>query len=277
MSKPLRARKSLGQNFLLDPNIQRKIVAALDPQPGDTVIEIGPGLGALTGHLVGQVRQLTAIELDDRLAAALQREYAERPDFSLLHQDALEVDFAALQSGRDYKVIGNIPYNITTPLLFRLLQPAARPSMLVLMLQKEVAQRITTGPGSKDYGALSVGVQSVAHAERLFNVNRTAFRPVPAVDSTVLRITPFRPPPLLPQEEADLRMLTRTLFGQRRKQIQSVLRHAPAYQFGAADIQHVQDSTGIDLNARPEALTPAQFIALSRTLRSTGRPLRSAA
>ncbi|MGH7469289.1 MAG: 16S rRNA (adenine(1518)-N(6)/adenine(1519)-N(6))-dimethyltransferase RsmA [Longimicrobiales bacterium] len=277
MSKPGRARKSLGQNFLLDPNIQRKIVAALDPQPMDTVIEIGPGLGALTSHLVGRVKRLIAIELDDRLATSLQQEYQGRTDFTLLHQDVMQCDFKTLAPAGDYKVIGNIPYNITTPLLFRLLQPSARPRVLVLMLQKEVAQRITTGPGSKEYGALSVGVQSVARAERLFNVSRSAFRPVPGVDSTVLRITPMQPPPLQAEEEADMRTLTRTLFGQRRKQMQSVLRHAPEYQLSAADVKDLETGTHIDLNARPEALAPEQFIALSRSLRNAGRPLRSAA
>jgi 16S rRNA (adenine1518-N6/adenine1519-N6)-dimethyltransferase len=277
MSEPLRARKSLGQNFLIDANIQRKIVDALEPQATDSVIEIGPGLGALTAHLLGRVRHLTAIELDARLAARLQQTYADRPDFTLLQQDVLQVNFGWLQREGRCKIIGNIPYNITTPLLFRLLEAEARPERLLIMVQKEVAQRITAVAGGKEYGALSVGVQAVARAQRMFHVARTAFRPVPNVDSTVLLITPLSPAPLQVEEEHDLRMLTRTLFGQRRKQVQTVLRHAPEYQLNADELRHLQATTQIDLHGRPEDLAPEQFIELSRALRAEGRPGRKAA
>ena len=274
MSEPVRAKKSLGQNFLTDPNLQKKIVAALEPQVHDTVLEIGPGLGALTAHLIGQVERLVAIELDDQLAERLQHEHGARSDFQLIHQNVLDVDFPSLNLPPGFKVIGNIPYNITTPLLFRLLEPDSRPALLIVMVQKEVALRIGASPGNKDYGALTVGVQSVASVERLFNVSRGAFRPVPNVDSAVIKITPFRPAPLTPPEEIDLRSLTRTLFSQRRKQIQNVLRHAPDYAVAASQLEQLEAALGIPLSSRPEELSPAQFVTMSRVLRSTGKPDR---
>ena len=274
MNEPVRAKKSLGQNFLTDANIQRKIVAALEPQAHDTVLEIGPGLGALTHHLLGQVQRLIAIELDDQLAERMQRDHGDRPDFQLIHQNVMDVDLGALDLPADYKVIGNIPYNITTPLLFRMLEAQVRPERLILMVQKEVAIRIGATPGNKDYGALTVGVQSMAAVERLFQVARGAFRPVPGVDSAVLRISPLRPPPLSPAEEHDLRTLTRTLFSQRRKQIQNVLRHAADYMLDAAQLETIARLTGINLNGRPEELAPTLFIELSRRLRAAGKPAR---
>jgi 16S rRNA (adenine1518-N6/adenine1519-N6)-dimethyltransferase len=270
MNERIRAKKSLGQNFLGDPNIQQKIVAAVEPQPADVVVEVGPGLGALTAHLVGQVARLIAIELDDRLAERLRSEYGGRADFQLVHRNVLEVDNEDLNLPADYKVIGNIPYNITTPLLFHLLAFEPRPALLVMMVQKEVAIRIAAEPGSKDYGALSVGVQSVASVERLFTVSRGAFRPAPSVDSAIVRITPYRPAAITRAEEHDLRALTRTTFGQRRKQLQNILRHAPAYELTAEQVERIEADTGLDLDDRPEDLSPAQFLMLSRVLRSHG-------
>jgi 16S rRNA (adenine1518-N6/adenine1519-N6)-dimethyltransferase len=269
----VRAKKSLGQNFLTDPNIQRKIVAALEPEPTDTVLEIGPGMGALTTHLLGQVQRLIAIELDDGLAARLQSEFGQRADFQLLHDDALEVDFATLNLPEGYKIIGNIPYNITTPLLFKLLEARPRAGRIIVMVQKEVAIRAAAGPDHKDYGALSVGVQVVAEVERLFSVPRGAFRPVPGVDSAILRLTPRNPPLLEEEEELDLRTLTRTTFSQRRKQLQKILRTVPVYELTPDGIAYIESSTGLHLEARPETLSPEQFIQLARTLRALGLPM----
>jgi 16S rRNA (adenine1518-N6/adenine1519-N6)-dimethyltransferase len=277
MNENVRAKKSLGQNFLTDPNIQRKIVAALEPRPDDTVVEIGPGLGALTSHLLGQVQRLIAIELDDQLAARLAAQHGARDDFQLIHDDALEVDFATLQLPQGYKIIGNIPYNITTPLIFKLLEARPRAGCIVLMVQKEVAIRVAAAPDHKDYGALSVGVQVVAQVERLFTVPRGAFRPVPGVDSAILRLTPRKPPLLEDEEERDLRSLTRTTFSQRRKQLQKILRTAPNYELPQEGIAHIESSTGLRLERRPETLSPEQFIQLARALRSMGLPTSGAA
>jgi 16S rRNA (adenine1518-N6/adenine1519-N6)-dimethyltransferase len=277
MSERVRAKKSLGQNFLSDSNIQRRIVNALEPEPTDVVLEIGPGMGALTHHLVGAVKQLIAIELDDTLAERLHLELGNRPDFKLVHADALEVDFALLGLPADYKAVGNIPYNITTPLLFKLLERAHRPRLIVVMVQKEVAERITAAPGGKEYGALSVGVQSVASAQRLFTVARGAFRPVPGVDSAVVRITPFSPPRLSAAEEQDVRALTRATFGQRRKQLQKVLRTTAPYTLDAQQVAQLEQATGLHLDARPETLSAQQFTALARALRALGLPQSAAA
>ncbi|MGQ0813694.1 MAG: 16S rRNA (adenine(1518)-N(6)/adenine(1519)-N(6))-dimethyltransferase RsmA [Gemmatimonadota bacterium] len=269
MNKPVRAKKSLGQNFLVDPNYQRKIVAALDPQPADRVIEIGPGTGALTDHIVGRVAHFTAIELDDQLAASLQQRYGTRADFELIHRDVLAVDLGDVANT---KVVGNIPYNITSPLIFKLLARAARPRQLVLMVQKEVADRIVAPAGHSDYGALTVGVQSVANVERLFVVPRGAFRPVPNVDSAVVRIMPHQPPTLSATEEVDLRALTRAAFSWRRKQLQNILRNADGFGLGPEQIQRIGERTGLRMTDRPEQLTPADFITLAGELRALGYP-----
>lgn len=268
-----RAKRSLGQNFLIDPNLQRRIVEALSPGPEDEVLEIGPGLGALTRHLVGQVRRLILVELDRDLAARLRGEFAGREDVVVFERDVLTLpleevvdDVAAL------KVIGNIPYNITTPIIFSLLERRPRPSSIVLMVQREVAERIVATPGGKSYGALAVGVQSVAQAERVLDVGRRAFRPVPDVESAVVRLEPHQPPRLSRDDEAALRVLTRHAFGQRRKQFQRILRSA--YHLDAAAIERLERETRFDLRARPETFSPEEFIALARQLREEEDPAR---
>jgi 16S rRNA (adenine1518-N6/adenine1519-N6)-dimethyltransferase len=271
-----RAKRSLGQNFLVDENLQRKIIAALEPDAGDDVFEIGPGTGALTQHLAGVVRRLVAIELDDTLAARLQLQYQTHDDVAILHRDAMDVDPAEVGDIATMKGIGNIPYNITTPLLFRLLSRAWRPRCLVLMVQKEVADRIVAPPGGKEYGALSVGVRTVAQAERLFVVPRGAFRPVPNVESAVLRITPLRPAPLTEAEERAVRTLTRVAFGWRRKQLQRVLRSAPEYAIDEHAVADITRELGIDPQTRAETLGPDEFVRLARALQARGLPLDNA-
>jgi len=259
------AKKSLGQNFLIDPNLQRKIVDALEPTRDDDVLEIGPGQGALTKHLVGRVGRLTLVELDDALAAQLAAEYAANPEVHVVNCDILDVDLHSVSDdpGR-LKVIGNIPYNITTPILFHLIERRPRPRVIVLMVQREVADRILAPPGTRTFGALAVGVQAVADVQRVVHAGRKAFRPVPDVDSTVIRITPHDPPRLEPGGEAALRALTRAAFGQRRKQFQRILRDALAIDAGR--IAEIENETGFDLRARPETFSPDDFILLSRTL-----------
>lgn len=269
-----RAKKSLGQNFLVDANQQRRIVAALEAASDDTVIEIGPGQGALTRHIAGSVSRLFLVELDHQLAPALEKEFAHDPTVTVIEADVLDTDLRELVGGdmSNVKVVGNIPYNITTPIIFRLLERELRPERIVIMIQREVADRILAAPGESEYGALSVGVRSVARAERLFNVGRRSFRPVPRVDSTVLLIRPISPPPLTARDEEDLRDLTRTVFSWRRKQLQKTLRSAPAYALDAARLEAVQQQTGIALDQRPEQLAPAQFISLARALRDNREP-----
>ncbi len=268
-----RAKRSLGQNFLIDANIQRRIVDALEPGPDDEVMEIGPGVGALTRHLAGRVRRLVLVELDNGLAARLEAEYAGDPSVEIIHRDVLEVELEEVSSDpAALKVIGNIPYNITTPILFSLLERRPRPREIVLMVQREVADRILEPEGSKTYGALAVGVRAVADAKRVLNVSREAFRPIPDVMSSVIRITPHQPPRLEPEEERGLRNLTRAAFSQRRKQFQRILRDF--YGLSPEQVEALQAALGVDLRDRPETFSPDGFIRLARALREDGHSLK---
>lgn len=266
---PPRAKRSLGQNFLVDPNIQRKIVESLGAGPEDEVLEIGPGRGALTRHLAGRVRRLVLVELDNDLVPLLRAEFADDPSVEVVHADILDVSLDDLFADPGAaRVIGNIPYNITTPILFSLLERRPRPREIVLMVQREVAERILADPGSKTYGALAVGVQTVAEAERVLHVGRGAFRPVPDVESTVVRITPRRPPPLEPEEESAVRELTRAAFGQRRKQFQRILRDA--FGLSPEEVEALEGETGFDLRQRPETFSAEEFVRLARALAARG-------
>ncbi len=266
MTERHRAKKSLGQNFLVDPNLQRKIVAALEAGPNDEVLEIGPGKGALTDHLEGRVGRLVLVELDDALADGLTRRFAGRADVEVVHGDVLEVDIAARSRDPDaLLVIGNIPYNITTPILFRLLE-RPRPARIVLMVQDDVADRIAAPVGSKAYGALSVGVRSVAAVERLFRVGRQAFRPVPRVDSAIIRIDPFRPERTGVAEEERLRTVVRATFQWRRKQLGKILRDHPDVAVPDDVAAEAVAAAGVSLTDRPERVSPEAFVRLSAAL-----------
>lgn len=261
-----RAKRSLGQNFLVDPNLQRKIVEAVGAGPGDEVVEIGPGRGALTRHLAGRVGRLVLVELDDGLADALAREYAGRDDVEVVHGNVLEVPLAEhVRRPEAVRVVGNIPYNITTPILFRLLE-RPRPREIVLMVQEEVAARIVAREGTSAYGALAVGVRSVAQAERLFRVGRNAFRPVPKVDSAVVRIRPLVPERLDIDQERRLRTLVRACFQWRRKQLGKILRDHPDLRLGRDMASLAAARAGVALEDRPERLDPEAFIRLSDSL-----------
>jgi 16S rRNA (adenine1518-N6/adenine1519-N6)-dimethyltransferase len=261
-----RPKRALGQNFLVDPNLRRRIAEEARIRPGETVLEVGPGRGALTGHLALQADRLVLVELDDDLAAALEERFRGDDHVEVVHRDVLQVSVADVTSepGR-LRVVGNIPYNLTTPILFHLLEPP-RPVEILLTVQKEVADRILAEPGSREYGALSVGVRTVATVERVLAVPPGAFRPRPRVDSAVIRITPFRPPPLTPAEEASLRDLTRAVFQWRRKQLQKTLRDHPDLGLDRERVARLAERTGFDLTSRPETLSPEEFVRLSRAL-----------
>lgn len=267
----MRAKRSLGQNFLVDPNLQRKIVASLDLRADDTVVEIGPGQGALTGHLEGTVRRLIAVELDDDLADALSARYRDRPDVRIVHADFLEWEPPAELAAAAPKVVGNIPYNITSPILFRLMAWRPMPERVVIMVQKEVADRLRAEPGEKAYGALTVGIRAVASVEKLFDVGRQAFRPVPNVDSSVLRFRP-RPPAEADLPGEGLRALTRAAFGMRRKQLQKILRTAPGYGLEPERAEAALAEVGVRPEDRPEVVDPDTFVALAAALARLGFP-----
>jgi 16S rRNA (adenine1518-N6/adenine1519-N6)-dimethyltransferase len=262
----MRAKRSLSQHFLHDPRILGRIAEALAFAPGDQVVEIGPGRGALTAELLSRGAIVTAIEMDRDLLPGLVRRF---PLLRLAHGDALDLDWAALAGvpAADLKVIGNIPYHITSPLIDKALAPP-RPRQVVFLIQKEVADRIAAAPGSREYGALSVGVQAVSRVERLFVVPAGAFQPPPKVDSAVIRLTPLAEPLVYDREVTGFRRLVTGLFSARRKQLQRGVRQLTGWP--AADVDARLAGLGIDGTRRPETLSPAEFVALHRTLVDAG-------
>ena len=268
-----RPKKSLGQHFLADPNILDRIVAALDPAPGDVVLEIGPGRGSLTERLLVAGLRVVAIEKDRTLARELGARSAElgTERLQVVSGDALKVDWHATLAAAvspvpssafpvpRWKVVGNIPYNITTPLIDKALT-APLPERIVFLVQDEVAARLAAVPGTRAYGALTVGVQAVCRVERLFGVKAGAFRPPPRVDSAVVRLTPLAEPLVTPEARADFRRLVTACFGGRRKQLRNAFAQATGHP--APVVAAALGRMGIDPAARPETVSVAQFAAL---------------
>src|SRR6476620_9065334 len=248
-------RKSLGQHFLNDRRILGRIADALQLQGHETVLEIGPGRGALTDLLVDRAARLIAIEYDRALAELLRQRYAKRGNVLVAEADVLEVSLGELAAG-PYVLVGNVPYYITTPILFHALVPP-RAERAVYLVQREVADRLAASPGSKEYGGLTVNVAAVAKAETLFKVPAGAFAPPPKVESAVVRITPLAEPLLPTSEEGPLRKLVQGAFGMRRKQMRRVLRTLRSLDADAADAQ--LQRAGIDPEVRPETLSVEQF------------------
>jgi 16S rRNA (adenine1518-N6/adenine1519-N6)-dimethyltransferase len=249
------ARKRFGQNFLVDPHYVAKIVDAVAPQPGDNLVEIGPGQGALTRPLAERAGHLAAIEIDRDLAARLAAEFP--PERLALHvADALEFDFAML--GPALRVVGNLPYNISTPLLFHLAQFESRLADLHVMLQKEVVARMTARPATADYGRLTVMLQARFRVSRRFTVPPGAFRPAPTVESALARLVPLGAAKPRIADEALFARVVAAAFGQRRKTLRNALStfcDAPALE--AADV---------DPGARGETLAVADFVRLANAL-----------
>jgi 16S rRNA (adenine1518-N6/adenine1519-N6)-dimethyltransferase len=256
-------RKSLGQHFLTDRRILGRIADALQLTGGETVLEIGPGRGALTDILADRAGRLIAIEYDRALAELLRQRYAKRGNVLIAEADVLEVAMGDLAAG-PFVLVGNVPYYITTPILFHALAPP-RAERAVYLVQKEVADRLSAQPGSREYGALTVNVAAVARAETLFKVPAGAFSPPPKVESAVVRITPLPSPLVAPTEERALRTLVQNAFGMRRKQMRRVLRSLLALDAQGADALLAR--TQIDAEVRPETLSPQQFVALLRASR----------
>lgn len=265
----LRAKKSLGQNFLVDESYVRRIVAALGPRGGETLVEIGPGRGALTGLLVGSVARLVAVEFDRELAPLLRERFGGREDFEVIEADALGVDFCeAVAPAASARVVANLPYNISTAILQRLIAQRRCLPELILMLQREVVERITAPPGTPERGFLSVLVQAYCEAEALFDVPPGAFRPVPKVWSTVLRL---RPRPDESEALGDLFWnVVSAGFAQRRKTILNNLRAAPtelrARVEAAGGELAALAAAGIEPRRRAETLTLEEWAALARAL-----------
>jgi len=247
-----RARKRFGQNFLHDAHVIGRIVKAATPQPGQNLIEIGPGQGAITAPLLAAAGQLTVIEIDRDLAALLRERFAGNAGFRLIEQDVLTVDFAALASAAaSLRIIGNLPYNISTPLLFHLLQYRNVISDMLFMLQLEVVNRMAAGPGDPDYGRLSVMLQYHCRVEKLFTVPPGAFTPQPKVESAIVRLVPWRPLPHPVRNEALFETVVRHAFNQRRKTIRNTLRTLCEPQ--------LLEEAGVDPALRPENLGVSDY------------------
>jgi 16S rRNA (adenine1518-N6/adenine1519-N6)-dimethyltransferase len=252
----IRARKRFGQHFLHDPGVLARIVAAIDPRPGDRVVEIGPGLGALSLPLLERCRRLEVIEIDRDVIPELQRRCAGAGELVVHQGDVLEMDIATLhRGGARLRVCGNLPYNISTPLLFHLLAARGVIADMHFMLQKEVVDRMVAAPGSKIYGRLTVMLAASCRCEALFRVGRGAFQPPPAVDSAVVRLVPHVADPFpLPDRERYARIVA-AAFSMRRKTLRNGLRGL----LGPAAFE----ASGIDANRRPETLSPAEFARLA--------------
>lgn len=254
-----RPRKRFGQNFLVDPHVINNIVDAIGIESGDHLIEIGPGRGALTDSLLEHCANLTVVEIDRDLASLLEVRYLNNSNFKLHVGDALTADFATLGHHQPMRIVGNLPYNISTPLLFHLLNFRSLITDMYFMLQREVVDRLAASPGSKNYGRLSVMMQYHCQIQALFEVPATAFKPAPKVTSAVVRLIPHIEHPCEALDPDLFENLVRTCFQQRRKTLRNSLKKF------VADPE-VLSETGIDLTIRPEQISVANFVLLSNQL-----------
>lgn len=260
MNHPFRepAKKSLGQHFLHERGFVERIVLAVNPQPGDVLVEIGPGQGAITFPLLQRHGVLTAIEFDRDLLQPLTTAAQPHGALTLIHANVLDVDFTELAAGRQLRLVGNLPYNLSSPILFHVLDHAAVVQDMHFMLQKEVVDRMAAGPGSKVYGRLSVMLQAYCTVTALFTVPPGAFRPPPKVDSAVVRLVPRDPASIGIHDPARFAAVVRAAFGQRRKTLRNALQAVCD-----ADALH---AAGIDPQARAEQLPVTDFVHLANTL-----------
>lgn len=258
-------RKRFGQNFLHDTSIIRQIVDSVHLSRTDNLLEIGPGLGALTEILLSEVDGMAVIELDKDLADSLRLNIGanSHPDFTIINANAMQIDYRqlALERGRGaFRVVGNLPYNISTPILFHLLQFSDVIKDMHFMLQKEVVDRITAEPSSKEYGRLSVIMQYYCQVEYLLTVPKGAFNPPPKVTSAVFRLTPFKEKPLVAQDEKLFSLIVRETFNHRRKTLRAIFKSVSLLPTLSEDDFC---DVGINPQARPETLTVADFVRLA--------------
>lgn len=262
----MKAKRSLGQNFLVDVHYQQRILNAVQPRAGEALIEIGPGHGALTDGLVNSGASVLAVELDQELIPALQHQFAAHANFRLLAADALKVDFcAAIAPATSARVVANLPYNVSTPIIQHMLEQRRCLRELTVMLQREVVERMTAEPGGKEYGVLSVLVQFYCEAVHLFDVPPGAFRPVPKVWSSVVRLTVHETPVVAVRDEALFIELTKVLFSQRRKTIYNNLRSGRVRLRlpDEATIEAVLTDSQLDPRRRAETLTLTEIATLA--------------
>ncbi|MFQ5604229.1 MAG: 16S rRNA (adenine(1518)-N(6)/adenine(1519)-N(6))-dimethyltransferase RsmA [bacterium] len=255
-----RPKKSLGQNFLVDENIARKIIQCLAPTPNDVILEIGAGFGVLTKYLVSEVKQLVAVEIDNHLFEKLQLALGCHKNVTLIHDDILKIDLkGCFPEQVKIRVLGNIPYHITSPVLFEIFDFRHRVEDMILMVQKEVAQRLAAAPGNKEYGILSVFSQLFSDVRILFHVSKNVFKPQPEVDSSVVRWDFYRSPQLMVKDFKLLDKIIHRAFQQRRKMLRRSLRNLP-------EIAGKLNCLDFNLEQRPEELRAEEFVRLANLL-----------
>lgn len=253
------ARKRFGQNFLHDPGVIERIVRAINPKPEDTLVEIGPGLGAITEEVLAVNPRLQVVELDRDLIPVLRTKFFNYPEFRIHEADALTFDFGQLaEPGQRLRIIGNLPYNISTPLIFHLLAHAGTVQDMHFMLQKEVVQRLAAVSGDNNYGRLGIMAQYFCKVQPLFEVGPGAFRPAPKVDSAIVRLVPHETLPHPTKDLATLQSVVRTAFNARRKTLRKAL--------GSLITVEQLQSLGINDGLRPENLSLADYVAIADLL-----------
>ena len=251
------ARKRFGQNFLHDPNVIRNIVKSIRPKVGDNIVEIGPGMGAITEELLDATEgYLNVVELDRDLIPGLKVKFFNMPGFQVHEADALKFDFTSLKvDERPLRIVGNLPYNISTPLIFHLLSYHGVVSDMHFMLQKEVVQRLAAGPGDNNYGRLSIMAQYFCQVQHLFDVGPGAFKPAPKVDSAIVRMVPYLDVPHPTKDFKTLENIVRESFAMRRKTLRNNLKKRLSGE--------QLESLGIDPNIRPEKLSVADYVRIA--------------
>lgn len=259
---PPPALKRLGQHFLDDPRLLARLADALELRAHETVVEIGPGRGSLTDVLRERAARVVAVEIDRALVHHLEERFAGDARVAVVHADVLRTPLAALAGG-PFALAGNIPYNITTPILFHALEPP-RPTRAVFLVQREVAERLVAEPGTAAYGALTVNLRALARVERLFAIPAGAFHPPPRVDSTVVRVTPLAAPLVAAGLEPRFRAFTTALFALRRKQLLRALRTMTGLE--ADRVAGMLEHAGVSREARAETLSPRELVSLLRAL-----------
>ena len=263
-------QKKFGQNFLIDPHVLDKIIAAAEITKDDFVLEIGPGIGTLTQYLAEAAREVVAVEIDSPLIPILEDTLSAYDNVSVINEDVLKVDLRKLaeerNGGKPIKVVANLPYYITTPIIMSLFESHVPLKSLTVMVQKEVALRMQAGPGTKDYGALSLAVQYYASPYLAANVPPNCFMPRPNVGSAVIRLTRFEETPVQVKDEKLLFRLIRASFNQRRKTLQNGLVNSQELDFTKEQVAAAIATLGVSPSVRGEALTLEQFAALANAL-----------
>ena len=260
-------QKRFGQNFLIDAHVLEKIVSAAGITKDDCVLEIGPGIGTMTQYLAESAGQVIAVEIDTNLLPILADTLKDYSNVKVINQDILKVDINELvkeyNNGRPIKVVANLPYYITTPIIMGLFENQVPIDSITIMVQKEVADRMQVGPGTKDYGALSLAVQYYAKPQIVANVPPNCFMPRPKVGSAVIKLERYAEPPVEVKNEKLMFRIIRASFNQRRKTLVNGLKNSPELQFSKEQIEQALNTCGLSLNIRGEALTLEQFAQLA--------------